>query len=125
MVQEEVAQKIVATRGRSYGFISLYFQYYFDWKLLDKIKPGSFYPPPKVDSRLLYFTPKTDSPVIDAIDDFWIFVKACFKQPRRMLSNILIQSDYDISHLDQEILNLRAQQMTLQQLLEVWNKIKK
>ena len=58
MVQEEVAQKIVKKSGRGYGYPSLFFQYYFDWKLLQKVPPGAFLPPPKVHSRLLYFKPR-------------------------------------------------------------------
>src|SRR5580765_7611181 len=48
MVQEEVAQKIVKQRGRDYGYSSLFFQHYFEWKLLDKIPPTAFHPAPKV-----------------------------------------------------------------------------
>ena len=60
MIQEEVARKIVGTHGRGYGFVSLFFQHYFDWQLLDKVAPSSFYPPPKVFSRLLHFKTKKE-----------------------------------------------------------------
>src|SRR5579872_1087228 len=60
MVQEEVAQKIVAKRGKGYSPTSLLLQYNFDWTLMEKIEPGAFSPPPKVYSRLLHFRPKFD-----------------------------------------------------------------
>lgn len=44
MVQEEVAQKLVGKRGRSYGYISLFFQHYFNLELMNKIAPGAFSP---------------------------------------------------------------------------------
>ena len=124
MVQEEVAQKIVKTRGRGYGFISLFFQWFFDLKLMDKIPPGAFYPPPKVFSRLLYFKPKTDVPIIPDEDEFWKFIKVCFRQPRRTLRNNLIQSHYDIAHLSDELLKKRAQELTMDDFLVIWQQFR-
>lgn len=121
MVQEEVAKKIIATHGRGYGYISHYFQYYFEWTLKDKVHPGSFYPPPKVFSRLLYFKPKkTVQPVPDE-ENFWPFVKICYKQPRRTLRNNLVQGSYDLSKIPDDILALRAQQMNMEDLLKLWD----
>ncbi len=120
MIQEEVAQKIVATRGRGYGFVSLFFQYYFDWKLLDKIPPSSFYPPPKVFSRLLYFKTKTKLEPIPKEEAFWKFIKVCFKQPRRTLRNNLEQSHYDFSQLSTKTLSMRAQQMNMDEFICLW-----
>lgn len=123
MMQEEVAQKIVKTSGRGYGFPSLYFQYYFEWKKLNKIPPGAFFPPPKVFSRLLYFKPKTDLVPIPDEENFWQFIKVCFKQPRRTLKNNLSQTHYDISSLSDKILQLRAQQMSMKDFLDLWGQI--
>jgi 16S rRNA (adenine1518-N6/adenine1519-N6)-dimethyltransferase len=120
MVQEEVAQKITKTKGRGYGFISLFFQYYFEWKKLDKIPPDAFYPPPKVYSRLLYFKPKTDLiPIVDE-EAFWKFIKICFSQPRRTLKNNLQQAHYDLAKVPAEFLSLRAQQMGMEDFLRIW-----
>jgi 16S rRNA (adenine1518-N6/adenine1519-N6)-dimethyltransferase len=123
MMQEEVAQKIIKTSGRGYGFQSLFFQYYFEWKKLNKIPPGAFYPPPKVFSRLLYFKPKTDLVPIPKEQEFWQFIKVCFKQPRRTLKNNLAQAHYDITHFTDEILKLRAQQLSMQDFLNLWQQI--
>lgn len=121
MIQEEVAQKIIKTSGRGYGFPSLFFQYYFDWKLMDKVLPGAFLPPPKVDSRLLYFKPKQNVQEIPDEALFWKFIKICFRQPRRTLKNNLAQSHYDTARVDKQTLLLRAQQMSIQDLLKVWD----
>lgn len=123
MVQEEVAQKILKTSGRGYGFPSLYFQHFFDWKVLDKISPSAFYPPPKVYSRLLYFKPKSILESISDEENFWKFIKTCFRQPRRTLKNNFAQTHYQIGKLDEKTLALRAQQMSMEDLIEVWNKI--
>ncbi len=124
MVQEEVAQKITAKSGRGYGFPAVFFQHFFDWKLLKKIPPIAFVPPPKVDSRLLYFMPKQNPDSIPEIDKFWKFIKIIFKQPRRTMRNNLAQSDYDASKLTEKELMLRAQQLSKQELINIWNKLR-
>lgn len=123
MVQEEVAQKILKTSGRGYGYISLFFQHYFFWKKLTKIPPQAFEPPPKVHSRLLYFTPKQDLQPIPDEKRFWKFIKMCFHQPRRTLKNNLLQSQYPIEKIPQDILSLRAQQMSFEDFLDIWKSI--
>ena len=124
MVQEEVAQKIVKTSGRGYGYTSLFFQYYFEWKLLEKVPPSAFYPPPKVFSRLLYFKPiKNPTPIADE-EGFWQFVMVCFKQPRRTLKNNLKSSHFLVEKLSDKLLLKRAQQLDMKELLTVWGAIR-
>lgn len=120
MIQEEVAQKIVKMTGRDFGYSSLFFQHYFELKLLDKISPGAFFPPPKVFSRLLYFKPKSNVLTIEREEEFWKFIKLCFHQPRRTLRNNLAQSHFDLAKLDEDILNKRAQQLHMQNFLNMW-----
>ena len=120
MMQEEVAQKILKTKGRGYGYVSLFFQHYFEWKKLEKIPPKAFYPPPKIDSRLLYFKPKTKLISIENEEAFWKFIKICFSQPRRTLKNNLQQSHYDLEKVPAEFFSLRAQQMSMNDFLHLW-----
>jgi len=125
MIQEEVAQKLVKKSGRGYGYVSLFFQYYFDLELMDKIKPGAFVPPPKVDSRLLYFKPKKD--VVEIPDEvgFWKFIKACFSQPRRTLRNSLATYTFDLNLIPEKYHEMRSQQLAMQDFLEIWDLIRK
>lgn len=121
MVQEEVAQKILKTSGRGYGYNSLFFQRYFEWKKLSKVPPQAFNPPPKVNSRLLYFMPKKDVPDIAQEQKFWKFIKLCFSQPRRTLKNNLIQSHIDMSLIPEEVLAKRAQELSMVQFQQIWS----
>lgn len=123
MVQEEVAQKIVKQHGRGYGFPSLYFQHFFILKLLDKVPASAFYPPPKIESRLVYFQPRAEVTEISQETEFWIFIKRCFSQPRRTLRNNLQSFHYDLSLIPDDTLALRAQQMNMQDLLQVWSRL--
>ena len=121
MMQEEVAQKLLKTKGRGYGFPSLFFQWYFILRLLDKVLPSAFHPPPKVFSRLLYFKPRAHVPEIPDEPNFWQFIKSCFRQPRRTLRNNLSQTHYDVDKITSELLDLRAQQMSMDDFLSLWN----
>lgn len=124
MIQEEVAQKIVKTSGSGYGFPALFFQHYFDWKLMDKIAPSAFYPAPKVFSRLLYFKPRLAVQAIPDEENFWKFVKICFKQPRRTLKNNLAQTHYDNGKIPADTLALRSQQLDMQGFLKLWELVR-
>jgi 16S rRNA (adenine1518-N6/adenine1519-N6)-dimethyltransferase len=134
MIQEEVAQKIVQKSGRGYGYPSLFFQHYFDWKVLDKVPPTAFYPAPKVFSRLLHFKTKKNPEVIVHEADFWKFIKMCFLQPRRTLKNNLQQSKYwekvatDLDHavptiFTPELLQKRAQELSMDDFLKIWQSL--
>lgn len=120
MTQEEVAQKLTKKSGKGYGYPSLFYGYYFELKLLKKIPPGAFFPPPKVFSRLIYFKPKKDVAPIPQEAAFWKFIKLCFAHPRRTLRNNLLSTHYDISKLSEETLALRAQQMNIDDFLNLW-----
>jgi 16S rRNA (adenine1518-N6/adenine1519-N6)-dimethyltransferase len=124
MVQEEVAQKIIKTGGRGYGYPALFLQHYFEWRLLDKVPPAAFYPAPKVYSRLLYFRPKKQIVAIEDEERFWKFIGACFKQPRRTLKNNLQQTHFDCRNISDKYLVLRGQQMSFEELLFVWKQVK-
>lgn len=119
MVQEEVAQKIVKQSGRGYGFTSLFFQNYFDWQLLEKVSPIAFVPQPKVYSRLMHFVPKQGAE-IPLQEEFWQFIKFCFQQPRRTLKNNIMQTHYAWEKISATILAKRAQQLSMEDFLQLW-----
>lgn len=125
MVQEEVAQKIVKTSGRGYGFPSLFLQHYFELKLLEKVPPTVFFPPPKVFSRLVYFKPRKDPAPIRDEQEFWRFIKLCFHQPRRTLKNNLVTTHIDLALIPEHYLLLRAQQMKSTDFFDLWEIIHK
>lgn len=121
MVQEEVAQKIVATRGKKYSATTMFLQYHFDWKLLDKVEPGSFTPPPKVFSRTIYFKPKFELEYIPQEAEFWEFVKMCFRCPRQTIRNNLKNTKYFKNEkISNDVLQLRSQQISFDKFLELW-----
>ena len=65
-------------------------QYYSECQYLFDVAPGSFTPPPRVDSAVIRMTPYRE-PVVD-IDDFQLFseiVQTAFSQRRKTIANSL------------------------------------
>ncbi|MBU1007552.1 ribosomal RNA small subunit methyltransferase A [Candidatus Dependentiae bacterium] len=120
MVQEEVAQKIVAKRGKPYSVTSIFLQHHFTIKLMEKVEPEAFEPPPKVFSRLLYLKSRYDQPEIIEEEGFWKFVKQCFRFPRQTLRNNLKSTHYSCEKIDPETLKKRAQQLSFDEFLGLW-----
>lgn len=91
-VQKEVALRMAAKPNRKdYGALSVKVQTLADVKLLFKIKPGAFYPPPKVDSQVVLIerNPKLSEA---EIKDFFSFVDSCFSHRRKTLVNNLLEA---------------------------------
>ena len=88
MVQKEVADRLAANPGtRDYGPLSVLVQYYATVKYGFKVSPGSFKPPPKVDSAVIRLEWKPD--VADA-RPFTDFVQQAFGSRRKKLVNNLL-----------------------------------
>ncbi len=88
MVQLEVAEAIVARPG-TMGLLSVATQVYGETKMIMKVAPGAFSPPPKVHSAVVRIdvapAPRVDVP----IDPFFRVVRAGFGNPRKQLRNSL------------------------------------
>lgn len=91
MVQKEVAERLVASPGsKDYGVLSIMSQLYSENKIVMKLAPGAFFPPPKVHSAVVSFQ-VSDSCRYN-IQDHTLFskiVRMCFSQRRKMILNPL------------------------------------
>lgn len=123
MIQEEVAQKLIAQPGKN-TVQALFYSHYFDLKLLKKIPPTSFYPPPKIYSRLVYLKPKKNIKKIEDETKFWKFVKLCFIQRRRTIKNNLATGQYNLTLIPEKYLKARAQELSIENFFELWNLFK-
>jgi len=91
LVQREVADRIVASPGsKQYGALSVNVQSVALPKILFRVAPGSFQPPPKVESAVVRIDPRTD-PVIAPSEEreFRRFVQDVFGMRRKQLQRIL------------------------------------
>ena len=90
MFQKEVAERIVASPGcKEYGRLSVRAQWLCKCELLFHLKPGAFWPPPKVTSSIVKLTPYP-KPLFNAKSIFLDrVVSAGFGQRRKMLRSSL------------------------------------
>lgn len=91
MIQKEVAQRIIASKGtKDYGILSVFTQFYTEPKILFNVSKNVFYPKPEVDSSIIHLKMKSN---IDLNDDeekfFRQVVKTAFNQRRKTLKNSL------------------------------------
>jgi 16S rRNA (adenine1518-N6/adenine1519-N6)-dimethyltransferase len=125
LVQREVAERITAGPGsRDYGYLSVQCQVRTEAKMLFTVAPGSFSPPPKVDSAVIQLTPRPEL-LVDDYESFMKFVSAAFRQKRKNLRNNL-SAAYPKAAVDAlPEGNLRAEQMSIVQLRDAWQRILK
>jgi 16S rRNA (adenine1518-N6/adenine1519-N6)-dimethyltransferase len=91
LVQREVAERIVSPPGsREYGALSVNVQAIARAEIVRIVSPGSFSPPPKVESAVVRITPLAD-PVVSPseIDELRKFVLAVFGMRRKQIANVL------------------------------------
>jgi len=88
-VQREVAERIVAREGRM-SLLAVGVHFYGRPRLLFRIRPGAFYPPPEVESAAVRIDRHPRPPVqVDDVERFFEVVRAGFSQPRKQLRNSL------------------------------------
>jgi len=97
LLQKEVAERICALpHSKKYSPISILLKNYFYRKIHFRISPGSFIPPPEVQSSLVSLTKKPDPDFeIKNIQVFLDFLQSCFRHRRKKLINNLKESGWD------------------------------
>ena len=114
MFQKEVANRIIATPNSSnYGRLSVLCNWKLKIKKICDITPASFSPKPKIDSSLLYFTPKSNFYKIDprSLENI---TRIFFNQRRKMLKkpyNQIFNGNKNVTNKLKIDLNLRPQNL--------------
>jgi 16S rRNA (adenine1518-N6/adenine1519-N6)-dimethyltransferase len=131
VIQLEVALRLAAQPGnKDYGYLSVATQFYTRPEFVLKLPPGAFSPPPEVASALVTLRlpgPGAQSGVSNA-EKFLDFVKSCFGQKRKTLSNNLRQvaKPQRIRELLKELElreDARAEQLSVAQFAAVYRAI--
>ncbi len=94
LTQLEVAQRLVAAPGsKVYAAISVLVQFWCKVKLLRKVPPGAFTPPPNVHSGLILFERQVEPTVKVANRElFFKVARSSFGKRRKTLRNALLMS---------------------------------
>lgn len=105
LVQREVAERMVAAPGSDdYGALSANVQAVATAKILFRVAPGSFLPPPKVDSAVVRIEPRDDPAIAENEEaTYRRFVMDAFGMRRKQLRRV-IRSVWQISADEADII---------------------
>ncbi len=123
LVQKEVAERICAKSGGSFGALSASVQSVSEPSILKVIKSWDFYPQPEVDSALVRLDRKGGTSLSDDPDRFF---KACFAQKRKTLVNNLTAVGIDKGVIVSALAGLgfspsaRAEELGTENLLKMY-----
>ena len=128
MFQKEVGQKtyIRDAKNQMNGLLSLSLNY-FNSRMLAKVSPGCFNPPPKVDSIVVSYQRKA-SPVINDFESFNAFTRMLFSGKRKQISTTLKshKPNLNTAVLEDKLdfkLNLRAEALSFDQVIALFTHI--
>ena len=115
MFQKEMASRILAkVNSKDYGRLTVLANWKFKIKKLFDIKPNSFYPKPKVESSLLFFTENPDKYYLKNPRSLEKITRDVFNKRRKKVRksiNIIFNKNYKIA--DKLNLNLDARPQNL------------
>ncbi len=125
MFQKEVAERIIAKfNTSSYGRLSILANWKLNIKKICDIKPDAFLPRPKVNSSLLFFTPKKNFFLIKDSKNLEKITRIFFNQRRKMLKkpfNQLFNGNKNIVDKLKLNLNLRPQNLDFETYYKLTN----
>jgi len=125
MFQKEVAERIASKKGtKDYGILSVLAQAYYHCEYLFTVPEHVFTPPPKVKSGVIIM--KRYRTEIEGIEQkrFFQVVKAGFGQRRKTLRNSLKALGIPEDLNDHEFLNMRAEQLSVEDFIELTKRMK-
>ena len=124
MFQKEVALRICEKKGsKVYGILSVLTQAFYEAEYLFTVPPTVFDPPPKVDSGVLRLTRKENYTLPCDEKLFFRIVKTAFQQRRKTLRNSLKTFAFSDSLKEDVIFDLRPEQLSVEQFIEITQKI--
>lgn len=126
LVQKEVADRLVARpREEAYGSLSVIVAAWARARILGRVRPGSFRPPPKVDSAFVGFELHPPPLPPEEMPAFVAFVRLGFGQRRKTLRNALAAglgkekagAVLTTAGMPDKV---RAEELGLEELLGIW-----
>lgn len=90
-LQKEVADRLAASPGsKLFGSLTVFVQIFYAVRKVFDLKPGSFFPPPKVMSSVVELTRLPQALISnDEMDDLRRLTRACFRWRRKQIVRIL------------------------------------
>ncbi len=129
MFQKEVAERIIAKSNTSqYGRLSVLANWKLNIKKISDVRAESFSPKPKIDSAILYFSPKKNYHKIKNPKNLEKITRVFFNHRRKMLKkpfNQLFNGNKDILSELKIDLNLRPQNLSIDMYYQLTSEYEK
>jgi len=124
MFQKEVAERVAEKPGsKTYGILSVLLSAFYDIEYLFTVSEHVFNPPPKVKSAVIRLT-RNNVQQLDCDEKLFVrVVKTGFNQRRKTLRNALKPLDCSLDNIPSEMLQKRAEQLTVDDFVLITNKI--
>ena len=118
MFQKEVAERCASKSGtKDYGILSVLIQAYYDISYLFSVKPGTFNPPPKVNSGVIRLSRNNRAELPCDEKLFWRAVKGGFNQRRKTLRNSLSGTISKDKMDDHPFFDKRAEELSVEDFI--------
>ena len=117
MFQKEVAERIVAKKGKQRGILSVLLQAYYDIEYCFTIDENVFTPPPKVKSGVIKLKRNKLKKLPCDETLFKQIVKAGFNQRRKTLRNALKSFSLEKELAHTELLQKRAEELSVEDFI--------
>ena len=129
MFQKEVAERIIAKSNTSkYGRLSVLANWKLNIKKILDVSAESFSPKPKIDSTILYFSPKKNYHEIKNPENLEKITRVFFNQRRKMLKkpfNQIFNGNKNVLNKLKIDLNLRPQNLNYEMYYQLTSEYEK
>ena len=124
MFQKEVAERIVAKKGKKKGILSVFLQAFYSIEYCFTVSPTMFTPPPKVQSAVIKLkrNKRKNLPIDE--EKFKKVVKTAFSKKRKTLRNNLRPFTLISQKEIEDLLTLRAEQLSVEDFIKLTKSVK-
>tara|TARA_B110000003_G_scaffold267565_1_gene295953 strand:- start:899 stop:1657 length:759 start_codon:yes stop_codon:yes gene_type:complete len=119
MFQKEVAERVACKKGKKRGVLSVLLQAFYDIEYCFTINEDVFTPPPKVKSGVIKLVRNSCKQLACNEKKFILVVKSSFNQRRKTLRNTLKSFNLDNENQIQDLLRLRAEQLSVEDFITI------
>jgi 16S rRNA (adenine1518-N6/adenine1519-N6)-dimethyltransferase len=119
MFQKEVADRIIALKGRERGILSVLIQVFYNVENCIDVSPENFTPPPKIQSSVIKLNRNSRKELECSKKLFKQVVKTAFNQRRKTLRNALKTYNIKKDSKVESLLSLRAEQLNVEDFIKI------
>ena len=124
MFQKEVAERVVAKKGKKRGILSVFIQTFFDVEYCFSVNENEFSPPPKVKSGIIKLKRNNRKELKCDNKLYKKIVKTTFNQRRKTIKNSLKSLNLDFGTSIDNLMHLRAESLTVEDFINITNNAK-